>query len=96
MSLLKTIAKAPVMVYQRVISPLFGPSCRFSPTCSNYMLQAIERHGAVKGLALGIWRILRCNPWHKCDHLDPVPERFDWPALIGYKRGKLKKTPHKS
>ncbi len=63
---------AMVRVYQVLISPLFAPSCRFTPTCSNYMIEALRKHGPIKGLALGIWRILRCNPWGGHGH-DPVP-----------------------
>lgn len=91
-NIFKSIVKAPIKAYRFAISPLFSSSCRFSPTCSAYALEAIDRHGIFKGLALSIWRILRCNPWHKCEHFDPVPERFDWLALIGYKRGKQKEN----
>lgn len=58
--------------YQKNISARRPACCRYSPTCSAYMIQAIEYHGIIKGLCLGIWRILRCNPWGgKGD--DPVP-----------------------
>lgn len=63
---------AIVRGYQILISPLFPPSCRFTPTCSSYMIEALKKHGPIKGLALGIWRILRCNPWGGSGH-DPVP-----------------------
>ncbi|MBK6681171.1 MAG: membrane protein insertion efficiency factor YidD [Ignavibacteriales bacterium] len=63
---------AIVRGYQLLISPLFPPSCRFSPTCSNYMIEALHKHGPFKGLRLGIWRILRCNPWGGSGY-DPVP-----------------------
>lgn len=62
----------PVRGYQRYISPLTPPACRFTPTCSQYAIEAIRKHGPVKGLALAIWRILRCNPWGGCGY-DPVP-----------------------
>ena len=81
-----TAAKMPVWLYQVAISPILKPSCRFHPTCSAYMLQAIDRHGAFKGLVLGTIRILKCHPWHKKCGTDPVPERFDWRQVIGYKR----------
>lgn len=58
--------------YQRAISPLFPPSCRFSPTCSEYTRQAIEKYGALKGTWLGIRRISRCHPFNPGGH-DPVP-----------------------
>jgi putative membrane protein insertion efficiency factor len=54
------------------ISPLLGPSCRFTPTCSEYAKQAILKHGPIKGLGLAIWRIRRCNPWGGSGY-DPVP-----------------------
>ena len=91
MSIFRKTIKAPIRLYRHVISPLFASSCRFTPTCSAYALQAIDRHGAFKGALLSIKRILRCNPWHKCAYQDEVPERFDWKSLIGYKRGILKK-----
>jgi putative membrane protein insertion efficiency factor len=61
-----------IRFYQLYISPLLGPSCRFTPTCSEYARQAILKHGPIKGLALAIWRILRCNPWGGSGY-DPVP-----------------------
>jgi putative membrane protein insertion efficiency factor len=65
----------PVKVYQYTLSPLLGSSkCRFQPTCSHYMVQAIEVHGPFKGLYLGIRRILKCHPWGPHGH-DPVPKR---------------------
>lgn len=96
MNIFQTIASTPIKFYRRYISPLFSSSCRFSPTCSSYALQAIEKHGAVKGLILSAWRILRCNPWHKGPCQDHVPERFDWRQMIGYKRGILKKDSCKN
>ncbi|EOT44973.1 membrane protein insertion efficiency factor YidD [Enterococcus columbae] len=61
--------------YQRFLSPLFPPSCRYHPTCSNYMIQAIEVHGALKGSLMGIARILRCHPLVK-GGVDYVPKKF--------------------
>ena len=58
--------------YQRHISPLFPPRCRFTPTCSQYAVEAIEKYGALKGGYLAFRRILRCNPFHKGGY-DPVP-----------------------
>ncbi|NUN08875.1 MAG: membrane protein insertion efficiency factor YidD [Ignavibacteriaceae bacterium] len=51
--------------YQLFISPLFPPSCRFYPTCSEYAIQAINKYGVIKGVAKSVWRILRCNPFSK-------------------------------
>jgi putative membrane protein insertion efficiency factor len=62
----------PIRFYQLAISPLLGPSCRFTPTCSEYARQALMKHGPIKGLYLAIWRILRCNPWGGSGY-DPVP-----------------------
>jgi putative membrane protein insertion efficiency factor len=52
-----------VRVYQLTLSPIFGRQCRFRPTCSNYMIEAVQKYGAVRGAAKGIWRIARCNPF---------------------------------
>lgn len=65
-----------ICFYQVCISPLFPPSCRFYPTCSNYALEAIQKHGPFKGLYLAVKRILRCNPYCKGGY-DPVPEKKD-------------------
>ena len=62
----------PIRFYQKFISPLFPPVCRFTPTCSAYAVQALKKHGPIKGLLLAIWRILRCNPWGGSGY-DPVP-----------------------
>lgn len=62
----------PIRFYQRFISPLTPPTCRFTPTCSHYAIEAIRKHGPFKGLALAVWRILRCNPWGGSGY-DPVP-----------------------
>ena len=61
--------------YQKGISPLLPPSCRYYPTCSSYMIKAIEVHGAVKGVAMGSARIARCHPFVK-GGLDYVPQEF--------------------
>ena len=62
----------PIKIYQILISPLLGPHCRFTPTCSQYAVEAIEKHGPIKGIWLAIKRIARCHPWGGCGH-DPVP-----------------------
>lgn len=65
---------ALIRFYQRQISPLFPPCCRFTPTCSQYALEAIQVHGAAKGVFLALKRILRCNPLFPGGY-DPVPPR---------------------
>lgn len=62
----------PIRFYQKYLSPLKPPTCRFTPTCSQYAVEAIRKHGPFKGLALAVWRILRCNPWGGSGY-DPVP-----------------------
>ena len=59
--------------YQKGISPLTPPSCRFDPTCSNYAIEAVRVHGALRGTVLAVWRVLRCAPWSR-GGWDPVPE----------------------
>ena len=62
----------PIKIYQILISPLLGSSCRFTPTCSQYTIEAIQKYGPLKGGWLGFRRIIRCHPWGGCGH-DPVP-----------------------
>lgn len=77
MNILSRLLIAPIRFYQRAISPLTPPACRFTPTCSQYMVEAIQKHGPFKGLYLGTRRILRCNPWGGSGY-DPVPDKFHW------------------
>jgi putative membrane protein insertion efficiency factor len=63
---------ALIRFYQKRISPYVRPCCKYYPTCSCYALEAIHRHGALKGGALALWRILRCNPFSRGGY-DPVP-----------------------
>jgi len=69
---MKTLALGAIRLYQRTISQVVPPSCRFSPSCSEYTYQAIAKYGFLKGSAMGGWRILRCNPFNKGGY-DPVP-----------------------
>lgn len=66
-----------IRFYQLAISPWLGKNCRFNPTCSQYMIEALKIHGLLKGLYLGIKRILRCNPWGGHGH-DPVPQKNNY------------------
>ncbi len=64
-----------VRAYITFLSPFFGGACRFHPSCSNYAVEAIQRHGAWHGLGLAVWRLLRCNPFNK-PGFDPVPDEM--------------------
>lgn len=70
--LIVAILILPVRFYQLAISPMFPPSCRYVPTCSQYTIEALRKHGPVKGLWLAVKRILRCHPWGGSGY-DPVP-----------------------
>jgi uncharacterized protein len=69
-----TLVNTLLLIYKRLISPLLPASCRYVPTCSEYAAEAVARHGAVHGVALAVWRILRCNPLARGGY-DPVPKR---------------------
>ncbi|MBQ7500755.1 MAG: membrane protein insertion efficiency factor YidD [Clostridia bacterium] len=71
---MKQIFIFPIGLYRKYISPLKPPSCRFTPTCSRYAIEAIEEWGVIIGLGLAFWRVLRCNPFSKGGY-DPVPKR---------------------
>ena len=66
-----------VWVYQKTISPLLGPRCKYWPSCSNYTLTALRTHNIFKALLLSVWRIVRCNPFSQ-GGLDPVPTKGSW------------------
>ncbi|MFD2840617.1 membrane protein insertion efficiency factor YidD [Populibacterium corticicola] len=67
-----------IRLYQRYISPLSGPRCRFYPSCSRYAVEALEIHGVFKGTGLAAWRLLRCNPWN-LGGVDDVPPKKNKP-----------------
>jgi putative membrane protein insertion efficiency factor len=67
------LAVLALRAYKRLISPVLPPACRFVPTCSEYAVEAIEKHGLFNGVGLAIRRIVRCAPWHP-GGFDPVPE----------------------
>ena len=69
----KWLFRGLVLFYKKCISPALPNVCTYTPSCSTYMLQCIEKFGVIKGIPRGIWRILRCNPWTK-GGLDPVPD----------------------
>lgn len=66
------LAKLALRIYQVCISPILGPACRFSPSCSQYAMEALDRYGLTKGVNLAIRRLLRCHPWND-GGFDPVP-----------------------
>ena len=68
---MRKIFVKPIEVYRRFVSPMLPPSCRYWPSCSEYALQAIEKHGVLKGGLMGAWRVTRCNPWSE-GGIDPV------------------------
>lgn len=74
---MKRLLLALIRRYRRDVSPYRPPCCRFVPTCSAYALEAVEVHGALKGGALALWRILRCHPFHREKDFiyDPVPPK---------------------
>ena len=76
------IILAPIIfVYQKLISPLLGPRCKYHPSCSSYLVQAITTHGIIKGIILGILRIIRCNPFSG-GGFNPVPSKGKWFADV--------------
>jgi hypothetical protein len=74
-------ALAALRLYKTLLSPLFAGSCRYLPSCSDYTAEAVERHGAAAGTALGLRRLARCHPLGSSG-VDPVPERHPWRALV--------------
>lgn len=73
--MLKKILIGIVRGYQKFISPVLPPSCRYYPTCSTYFIDAVKKHGGILGTIMGIARILRCNPFVR-GGVDPVPDNF--------------------
>ena len=71
MTALRRLAVAPILLYQRAISPALPRRCRYEPTCSHYAVAAVREYGILRGLVLAGWRLLRCNPWSH-GGFDPV------------------------
>ena len=71
---MRTAAIGAIRVYQRFLSPLLGPRCKYYPSCSEYAVGAIRRYGVLRGLVLACWRLLRCNPWSH-GGVDPVEDQ---------------------
>jgi uncharacterized protein len=74
MSVLARMLTAAIVAYRRYVSPALPARCRFYPSCSAYAQEALTRHGALRGISLAIWRLLRCHPFHP-GGFDPVPPR---------------------
>ena len=70
----RRVAVAPVLAYQRVVSPLFPRRCKYEPTCSRYAVEAVRELGVARGVVVAAWRLLRCNPWSHGGY-DPVSAR---------------------
>ena len=68
------LVAAPIVAYRRWVSPALPARCRFYPSCSAYALEAVRTHGAIRGIGLAVWRLLRCHPFHP-GGFDPVPPR---------------------
>jgi len=79
---MKRTLQAVLSLYKRWISPALPNACRFVPTCSEYAMEAVERHGAWGGSILAAWRLLRCHPLARGGH-DPVPQSF-WPRSLSH------------
>ena len=67
----RSVLVAPILAYQRLISPAIPRRCKYEPTCSRYAVEAVRRYGVLRGVVLAAWRLLRCNPWSYGGY-DPV------------------------
>lgn len=72
---MRVVIKFLLRLYRGLISPLYPPCCRYHPTCSEYMIEAVETHGVIKGSVMGIKRLFRCHPFSKNHGYDPVPDK---------------------
>ena len=88
MSILKTIYIFPIRAYQIIVSPILGPTCRFQPTCSYYMIDAIKQWGILRGTWMGLKRISSCHPWGSSGY-DSVPKNLKNKSI------KAQNTDHK-
>jgi uncharacterized protein len=81
-SLVRRLLELPVIAYSRFVSPALPRRCKYEPTCSAYAIAALREHGPVRGTALAVWRVLRCNPFSHGGY-DPVPPRADRASRAG-------------
>jgi uncharacterized protein len=86
--IVRAVAVAPIVVYQRVLSPVLPRRCKYEPTCSRYAVDAIREYGILRGAVLALWRLLRCNPWSYGGY-DPVEDQrlFDAGPRAGRAHG---------
>ena len=75
-ALVQRLLLAPIVAYQRYISPALPQRCRYEPSCSHYATQAIREFGILRGLVLAVWRVLRCNPWSHGGYDPPKAQRL--------------------
>ena len=73
---MRNVLVSLIKLYRMLLSPYLGQQCRFTPSCSRYAMEALQRHGAIKGTWLSVKRLARCHPWGGSGH-DPVPDKAD-------------------
>ena len=78
----RAVATAPIVIYQRVFSPVLPRRCKYEPTCSRYAVDSIGKYGILRGSVLALWRLLRCNPWSYGGY-DPVEDQRLFKAGVG-------------
>lgn len=84
--LYRKVITLPILFYKKFVSPFLPKACLYTPTCSEYAMGAIRKHGFFKGFVLGMARLFRCNGWFFSGGDDPVPEKFSWKNVgQGYK-----------
>lgn len=89
--IVRAVAVAPIVLYQRVLSPFLPGRCKYEPTCSHYAVAAIGEYGILRGAALALWRLLRCNPWSYGGY-DPVEDQRLFRVEVGGSRSRSKRA----
>lgn len=87
------ILSVPIHIYRVILSPWLGSNCRYQPSCSAYGLEALKKHGAVKGGYLALRRIFRCHPWGQSGY-DPVPDKAPVKKMSPHKTSLKKTSPY--